>query len=366
MIRLIISILFIVSAGLNSYGQDKLDLMTDMENNILQIRQNAGTDSILANLLKSAKIEEDTVYAFMYRPGDCPRCEAGFKTFRKLLHERGKKFTLISVFKNAAVSDYYNKMKGYEADYYINDTTDVCLQIFSFNNIPLDGSNVLKMTKSGRLITGGEYTILSKSFVDQLIKKNQPLAYHTYNNDSKIENCLDNNNYKPAIIEADDTIRFVKTYPLKTDGIPMCAINRAPLWKNSTLICPDDVLNAVFVFRENEHKQCMEFDKLLDVEGDYKNQFITIEENLKNSYEQRGMLFYILCDADIDDNGDILISASLPLVKYMDEKKEEVGLFNQPCIIRHFSDRIRKEEVIPLEFNLFKDDYSTNTFRFQP
>lgn len=136
----------------------------------------------------------------MYRPGNWPRCEAGFKTFCNLLHKRAKKFALISVFDDASVSNYYNKMKGYAADYYLNDTAGVCLKAFSFSNIPFDGSNVLKVTRQGCLITGGDYTVLGERFVEQLIDRRKPLDYHTYNATSP----EDGNSAHPCIM-ADDT-----------------------------------------------------------------------------------------------------------------------------------------------------------------
>lgn len=36
-------------ASLPSHAQEGVDLLADMENNYLQIRQNTGTDSVLAN-----------------------------------------------------------------------------------------------------------------------------------------------------------------------------------------------------------------------------------------------------------------------------------------------------------------------------
>lgn len=136
------------------------------------------------------------------------------------------------------------------------------------------------------------------------------------------------------------------------------------MWKGSTLICPDDVLNAVFVFREDGEGGNMKLAELLDVQGEYKDGFISVDEKQRAGYEQAGMLFYILCNATICDDGDIVMSASLPKIQYMDADRKEVGVFNQPCIIRHSLSRTYKDIVVPLDFNLFGDDYFYKHFQF--
>lgn len=44
------------------------DYIKEMENNDLQIRQMPGTEKLLSEYLKPAKIQEDTIYAILYIP----------------------------------------------------------------------------------------------------------------------------------------------------------------------------------------------------------------------------------------------------------------------------------------------------------
>ncbi|MCM1078564.1 MAG: hypothetical protein NC344_09565 [Bacteroidales bacterium] len=327
-----------------------------MENNYLQIRQKAGTDSLLREFIWDNAIEEDTIYAFMYRPGNCPRCEAGFKLFRKWLNERGRKFTLISVGGDAGVSDYYNRMKGYMADYYINDTTGMYGIIFSFNNIPLDGSNVLKISRDGRLITGGDFTELCPEFVDQLVARTEPMPYKTYEQVSSDE-----------CVEDLDTLSFErfreeKTFTLDGCDIPLCKVDRAPIWNGRWLCVPDDILNGVFVFEERRKR--FVFRQLASVQDDVKDNFIEVSDSMKAHYEKNGMLFYLLCNAGVDKD-TLYMSYSIPKIVFTDSLKSRIGIFNQPCIIAHtLVGNASSDRLWPLDFNIFSEEYFYKHFQF--
>ncbi len=350
-----ISILLLFFSVCASEAQTS-NLMYDMENNYLQIRQKAGTDSLLREFIWDNGIEEDTIYAFMYRPGNCPRCEAGFKLFRKWLNERGRKFTLISVGRDANVSGYYNRMKGYLADYYINDTTEAYSRIFSFNNIPLDGSNVLKISRDGRLITGGDFTELCPEFVDQLIARTEPVPYKTYEQLSSEE-----------YVENPDTSAFErfreeKTFTLDGCDIPLCKVDRAPVWNGRWLCIPDDILNEVFVFEEEQKR--FVFRQLAGVQEDVKNTFIEVSDSMKANYERNGMLFYLLCNAGVDRD-TLYMSCSIPKIIFTDSLKSRIGIFNQPCIIaRVLGGEPSADRLCPLDFNIFNEEYFYKHFQF--
>lgn len=73
--RLLILLIAVVSFTL-SEGQES-DPLKELENSALQIRQKPGTDRLLAEWLAEAGVTEDTIYAYIFTPASCPRCESG-------------------------------------------------------------------------------------------------------------------------------------------------------------------------------------------------------------------------------------------------------------------------------------------------
>ena len=166
----------------NMVAQD-IDYIKEMENNDLQIRQIPGTEKLLSEYLKSTKIQEDTIYAILYIPAECYRCEAAIPAFYEKLKSNSadNKMLLISAYEDSVAAVGYNKKNNYKADYYLYDTKAEYTKIFSFNSVSLYGLHVMKICpKSGVFITGGQYTLLGKEFVNQLVACQKRLTPHLY------------------------------------------------------------------------------------------------------------------------------------------------------------------------------------------
>lgn len=94
----------------NMVAQD-IDYIKEMENNDLQIRQIPGTEKLLSEYLKSTKIQEDTIYAILYIPAECYRCEAAIPAFYEKLKSNSadNKMLLISAYEDSVAAVGYNK-----------------------------------------------------------------------------------------------------------------------------------------------------------------------------------------------------------------------------------------------------------------
>lgn len=335
--------------------------MRDMENNFLQIRQKQGTDSLLKNYLGKCDIKEDTIYAFLYGPAICPRCEASFKLFKKWLNERGKKFTLISVFEDSVASEYYNRKEGYDADYYIYDTRNDFQSIFSFNDLPLICSNVLKMTKTGRLITGGDYTEMSTVFVDQLIARTKPMDYKTFGTE-------DTTSYQETVFDIPNVETMkptFKDYPVDSKGNPFCMTNNSPISSDNMFFYNDNMTNCVPVFKKEESNDTLSLAAVVEADSASKRAFVNIAEPLYQAYLLNGMVFSMVCNINMMDKSHIGVSYSLPLIKYEDKDSIRVALFNKPSILSFSTDDLSSVNAnVPLEFDMFKDDYFYKHFQF--
>ena len=166
--RKAITLLLAVTLSHLYSGGQTTDLLNSYEEGELQVRQKPGSDRLLADWLDAAGVKEDTVYAFLFVPGSSPRCERSIRLYHKELRKTGRKLMLISVIGDKETADYYNRRKGYEPDYALCDSTDRYKGIFSFNNVDLGGLYLLKLARSGRMVTGSEGSSFDDNLFTQL------------------------------------------------------------------------------------------------------------------------------------------------------------------------------------------------------
>lgn len=167
--RFFLSLLFSLLCNV-SFCQER-DYVKEMENNDLKIRQKPNTERLLTNFLDNININEDTIYAVLYVPAACPRCEAAIPNFYRLLkaNSQKNKMLLITVYEDTIASYSYIKKQNYVSDYYLYDTDNYYKSIFSFNTEGIVGLYILKICpKQGVMLTGGQYTFLGKKFIKQL------------------------------------------------------------------------------------------------------------------------------------------------------------------------------------------------------
>ena len=185
-IRQILALLFFMFCT-TIFAQGR-DYINEMEQNDLQIRQKPNTEGLLSDYLHSANIKEDTVFAILYSPAECFRCEAAIPAFYDKLKRNNpnNKLLLITAYGDSKTASWYNSKNNYKADYYIYDTKSVYSNIFSFNSEGMYGLYILKLVpKEGVFVTGGQYTVLGAEFVKQLVLCKKRIAPHMYELDKK-------------------------------------------------------------------------------------------------------------------------------------------------------------------------------------
>ena len=72
------------------------DLVKEMVENYLQIRQKPESDRLLQEYLSPLNAGEDTLYAILYSPQDCPRCEVAIPNFYQMLKKAGSSISSCS------------------------------------------------------------------------------------------------------------------------------------------------------------------------------------------------------------------------------------------------------------------------------
>lgn len=92
----------LVAQAQSNGSVDARDYVEEMENNDLQIRQKPGTERLLSDYLGEVGMQEDTIYAVLYRPAQCIRCEVAVKAFYEFLKDNnpGHKMLLVTAYED--------------------------------------------------------------------------------------------------------------------------------------------------------------------------------------------------------------------------------------------------------------------------
>ena len=110
-IRQILALLFFMFCT-TIFAQGR-DYINEMEQNDLQIRQKPNTEGLLSDYLHSANIKEDTIFAILYSPAECFRCEAAIPAFYDKLKRNNpnNKLLLITAYGDSKTASWYNSIR---------------------------------------------------------------------------------------------------------------------------------------------------------------------------------------------------------------------------------------------------------------
>lgn len=330
---------------------DARDYVEEMENNDLQIRQKLGTERLLSDYLGEVGMQEDTIYAVLYRPAQCIRCEVAVKAFYEFLKDNnpGHKMLLVTAYEDSATAAGYNRKHSYKADYYLYDTAMRYSEIFSFNSAGIYGLYILKLCpKSGVMITGGEFTYLGPEFVSQLVAKKQRLAPHVFSNElahmagetnsvAAEQRPLTNWKYKDIRVELPDSEFISSVYDV-------------PKVENGHFFFSDMLNNGIMLFKKDG--DAFKFRSLIQADESEKNRFVEVSDEDFSRLEKNGQVFYIALSANMIDNERLGISYSLPKIlerKVGEEKK--FCFYNSPAILIRDIDGLKPGKMIAPDFD---------------
>ncbi|MDY3267835.1 MAG: hypothetical protein SOX26_10095 [Phocaeicola sp.] len=354
-------VLFFLMFPLISFAQ-KIDYIKEMENNDLQIRQKPSTEVLLSNFLRSTGIKEDTIYAILYTPAECYRCEAAIPAFYNKLKNNSlhNKMLLISAYTDSVAAAMYNKKNGYKSDYYLYDTKLEYKRIFSFNSVAMYGLYIMKICpKTGILLTGGQYTLLGKDFINQLVAYKNRLSPHLYPGDTEkeyqIKTFEDNTKYYPwkteeYIIETNKDFFISNIYDI-------------PKIENGNLFFTDMLNNGVMLFKLKDNRYI--YRTLFQVNDYEKKRFVSVSDQQYKNLVAAGQVFNIALSSNMIDDKHLAISYSLP--KILEEKVDGIinlSFYNAPAILIRNIEDFQSEDMITPDFNLSNSDYFYMHFSF--
>lgn len=334
------------------------DYVNEMEQNDLQIRQKLGTERLLSAYLSSANMAEDTVYAILYSPGECFRCEAAIPAFYEKLKQENSnnKMLLITAYGDSCTSRWYNSKNNYQADYFLYDIKDIYKTIFSFNSEGMYGLYLLKLVpKEGIFITGGQYTVLGKDFISQLKNRTKRIAPHVY--------ALDRTDVHDEIAKTfwkTDWPRRKYKYKdleiLPHDRIRISTLYDIPKLENGHLFFNDMLNNGIMLYKREGNT--FKFKTFFQANDNEKTKFVSVSDAHFKKLERQGQVFYIALSANMIDSAHIGISYSLP--KIFEEtinNETHFSFYNAPAIlVRNVNDFSAGNMITP-DFDLEHSKY---------
>ena len=357
---LIISLLFICHL---SHAQER-DLVREMTDNYIQVRQKPGTEKLLREYLSGLESDADTIYAVAYRPANCPRCEAYIPGFFRIMNETDSRqeTLLITVYKEKTASERYNRKNGFEAKHYLYDTTNTFHDIFDVNLGSISGTVIMKLKRStGEMLTGGEATEMSHKFVRQLIAYRGKLEPMTFGSNTQTDDKATMEARKPT---AGLIGNSYDDYPLITGEHPISAIYGTPKFEHGTFVFNDKLAEGIMMFEEKDGK--LNFRTLLQADSTEQDRFVEIDRKTLQQMKRRHMVFYIPCDPQIMPNGDIAMSYSLPHIIWDTiYANGSTAYYNSPAILRRKATTLERLPMIAPDFMLDRDTmFFYNVFSF--
>ena len=330
----------------------KFDQIERALNESLQVRQKPGTEILLRDYLGQLGIEGDTIYAVLYTPGNCPRCET---FFMKDFYEEMKKRTDVPIilitacpYRDAAA--YYNERNGFPADQYAYDTAYGYSKIFSFNIGTLSVPYMMKIDVArGRMIMGYSTSLLGDRFINQLIAYSNPVEMHEFVPESAEEH----DDITIAEIDA-MPMELSAEYRLKMlPGYVSSMAHGLPKFHGNYFFYNDRFLNGIALFETDDGNELLRQTALIEADSTEMNRFIEVSPEV---FKSMGDVSYIPLEPDMISDSVICVSYSLPHIKYMGielhgkDTVENIGYLNMPSMIFR---NVKTLERLPMEWDKY-------------
>lgn len=311
----------------------------------LMVRQIPNSESDAIKFFSKLPIESDTIYATIFRPANCPRCD-GFlnKIHGFIKSETTKPSVLIAVYPDSVAAKSYIDKYDLKADYYIFDVKEDFSKFLSFSPGYLHVGYILKFNKvKGELIVGSNADNVSAPFFKEL---------NTYNKRKEVfEYPSAGGNYYDWGKEG-TTLDVIASYPIEIpdNQFKISEILYQPVYYNNKLLFNDKLAMAVAEFELRD--SVIAFKRLVEPDTIEYSRFVNLPTSYYNKLLKSNQLKNIPLQPFIIDDNIYGIAYSLPEL-WLDEEKV-LNYRNKPCYIeRSFVDE-NYAQLVPLEYD-FED-----------
>ena len=319
----------------------------------LMVRQIPGSESDAIAFFKGLPVECDTIYATIFRPANCPRCDGFINIINSHIKENTEKETvLIAVYPDSMAAKAYIDKYDLKADHYMYDTDEKFNDFLSFSSGCLHVGYILKFNiATGELIVGSNADNVSPAFVKELDTYSTRKPAYRFPSGS-IE-------HKPITEDTFGHLKRGKQYRLNGSNRPaiMSELLYQPLFENNNILWNDKLGETVYNFEVSD--STMRFKGAFDVDSVQAATFADVPAERYRQMKDANMLKNIPMQPFAIDSDKIGIPYSLPDLWIGDNNG--MNYRNKPCYIVHSLSDSSYSELIPLNFD-YTDDFFYHHF----
>ena len=298
-----------------------------------QIAQKEGSEARLREVLSALPNLSDTVYAVLFTPQMCPRCEVDVNFLYDAIKEREPNASVVlwMVYLDAQGARRYAKSKNFRYTHLLADTMEWYKDIFSLSFARLHITYTVKIDqRGGRLIVGGEMEELSPATFDSLVAARMPMPFHDYGTTVRASQ---NDSRAPAV----KPLRYREV--LIEEGVdgkmPVSRMSAFPALRNDLLCFRDEIANAFYLFKV-EGKRAVPMKKFVtrpEEEIAFVDTALLSPQDFRKGIEDN-MFFVMPNMGRIDDDEEVYLSYSLPELIRSPYDSTRLGYFNAPAFFR--------------------------------
>ena len=347
-----------------------------------QIAQKEGSEARLREVLSALPNLSDTVYAVLYTPQMCPRCEVDVNFLYDAIKEREPNASVVlwTVYLDAQGARRYAKSKNFRYTHLLADTMGWYKDIFSLSFERLSITYTVKIDRrGGRLIVGGDIEELSPATFDSLVAANVPMPFHDYGTTVRASQ---SGSRAPAV----KPLRYREV--LIEEGVdgkmPVSRMHAFPALRDNLLCFEDEIANAFYLFKI-EGKRAVPMKKFVtrpEEEIAFVDTTLLSPQDFRRGIKNN-MFFVMLITGQWGDDGKAYFSSSLPEVVRSPFDSTRLGYFNAPVFFR-WDPRSDARSMLRLKllesfdatkqvfvmdhqvFYLYKDEFLIRTFKGYP
>ena len=314
--------------------------------NGFMVRQIPNSESALKSFFSRLPTDSDTIYATIFRPANCPRCD-GFlnNAYRLLKQETDKPYVLIAVYPDSIAAQSYIDKNEIKSDHIIFDLNEDFSKFLSFSPGYLHVGYILKLNKkTGELIVGSNIDNASTPFFKELnaysIRKD-PVDFSSIQGNPYDWDSPDSG--KMALAAKYNIVMPDSTYTISE-------ILYQPVFHKDRLIWNDKLALAVAEFGLDGSDFTLR--RLVEPDSTESRRFANIPSSDYDKMVKSGQLKNMPLQPFIIDDDKYGVAYSLPDL-WLDEK-DGLCYRNKPCFIKKSFSDTEYSELIPLEYD-FED-----------
>ncbi|MDD3893225.1 MAG: hypothetical protein PHE03_13085 [Bacteroidales bacterium] len=318
-----------------------------------RIAQKKDTEELLKEKLRELPLGTKSVYAVLFRPQMCPRCEVDINQlpYIKMLDSTATILLWVS-YPNGQAARRYIEKKGFISDAVIIDTTESYRNIFSLSAGRLSVTYTLKISKErGLLLFGGDVPEWNDETLISFYNAEEPLKFNDFGTDPLISTADESRPPKSNNLLNRQTIPLISN-----TSQPISEVYETPSLYNNILCFNDELAETFYAFSISEEKGTLleAFKTSLDEEISFTDTLV-VNRSRFMEMKQNNQVFIMPNKCSSIGNGKYLLSFSLP--NMFRSPSGGIAYFNKPAFFK-WDVNSNARELYSLTFIKDKFNYS--------